>query len=136
MSEMNLENIVFAPASEPQSQFLLSDAFFTIYGGAAFAGKSFCLLGSMLPIIQHPGTRAVIIRKTTKMLTGSGGLFDAAINLYSKVDPKIKIRSRDLIITFSSGAELQFTYLDRPADRLNIQGREYSRIAFDKHLSF
>ena len=132
MSEMNLENIVFAPASEPQSQFLLSDAFFTIYGGAAFAGKSFCLLGSMLPIIQHPGTRAVIIRKTTKMLTGSGGLFDAAINLYSKVDPKIKIRSRDLIITFSSGAELQFTYLDRPADRLNIQGREYSRIAFDE----
>ena len=47
---------------------------------AAFAGKSFCLLGSMLPLIEHPGTRAVIIRKTTKMLTGSGGLFDAAIN--------------------------------------------------------
>jgi len=86
----------------------------------------------MLPIIHHPGTRAVIIRKTTKMLTGSGGLFDAAINLYSKIDPKIKIRSRDLIITFSSGSELQFTYLDKPADRMNIQGREYSRIAFDE----
>ena len=70
--------------------------------------------------------------KTTKMLTGSGGLFDAAINLYSKIDPKIKIKSRDLIITFSSGAELQFTYLDKPADRMNIQGREYSRIAFDE----
>lgn len=90
------------------------------------------MLGSILPIIQYPGTRAVIIRKTTKQLTGSGGLFDAAINLYSKVDPKIKIRSRDLIITFSSGAELQFTYLDKPADRMNIQGREYSRIAFDE----
>ncbi len=86
----------------------------------------------MLPIIKYPGTRAVIIRKTTKMLTGSGGLFDAAINLYSKIDPKIKIKSRDLIIIFSSGAELQFTYLDRPADRMNIQGREYSRIAFDE----
>lgn len=130
--DKNNKNIVFSPASEPQSQFLLSDAFFTIYGGAAFAGKSYCLLGSMLPIIQHPGTRAVIIRKTTKMLTGSGGLFDAAINLYSKIDPKMKVRSRDLIITFSSGAELQFTYLDRPADRMNIQGREYSRIAFDE----
>ena len=125
-------NLIFSPASEPQSQFLLSDAFFTIYGGAAFAGKSFCLLGSMLPIIKYPGTRAVIIRKTTKMLTGSGGLFDAAVHLYSKIDPKLKIRSRDLILTFSSGAELQFTYLDKPADRMNIQGREYSRIAFDE----
>lgn len=128
----NNSGIIFAPASEPQSQFLLSKSFFTIYGGAAFAGKSFCLLGSMLPIIGDPGTRACIIRKTTKMLSGSGGLFDAAINLYSKVDPKLKIKSRDLTLVFSSGAELQFTYLDKPADRMNLQGREYSRIAFDE----
>lgn len=86
----------------------------------------------MLPIITDPGTRAVVIRKTTKMLSGSGGLFDAAINLYSKVDPKMKIKSRDLTLIFSSGAELQFTYLDKPADRMNLQGREYSRIAFDE----
>ena len=133
---LTMSDVVFSPASEPQSQFLLSDAFFTIYGGAAFAGKSYCLLGSMLPIIQDPGTRAVIIRKSTKMLTGSGGLFDAAIDLYSKIDPKLRIRSRDLIIAFSSGAELQFTYLDKPADRMNIQGREYSRIAFDCNCPF
>ena len=61
------------------------------------------------------------------MLSGSGGLFDAAINLYSKIDPKMKIKTRDLTLVFSSGAELQFTYLDKPADRMNIQGREYSR---------
>lgn len=129
---MDDNKIVFAPASKPQEQFLLSNSWFTIYGGAAFSGKSMCLLGSMLPIIHHPGTRAVIIRKTTKMLSGSGGLFDAAINLYSKVDPKIKVKTRDLTIVFSSGAELQFTYLDKPADRMNLQGREYSRIAFDE----
>lgn len=116
-------NIVFAPVSEPQSQFLTSDSWLTIYGGAAFAGKSYCLLGSMLPIIHHPGTRAICIRKTTKQLSGSGGLFDAAINLYSKVDPKMKVKMRDLTIVFSSGAELQFTYLDKPADRLNLQGK-------------
>lgn len=28
-----MSNIVFAPASEPQSQFLTSDSWFTIYGG-------------------------------------------------------------------------------------------------------
>jgi hypothetical protein len=81
----------------------------------------------MLPIIQYPGTRALVVRKTTKMLSGSGGLFDAAINLYSKIDPKMKVKSRDLTLVFSSGAEIQFTYLDKPADRMNLQGREYSR---------
>jgi predicted phage terminase large subunit-like protein len=127
-----MSNVVFAPASQPQSQFLTSTSWFTLYGGAAFAGKSMCLLGSMLPIISDPGTRAVIIRKSTKMLSGSGGLFDAAINLYSKIDPKMRVKSRDLTIVFSSGAELQFTYLDKPADRMNLQGREYSRMAFDE----
>jgi len=121
------KEIVFRPASEAQAQFLKSDAFLTLYGGAAFAGKSMCLLGSMLPLIGYPGTRACVIRKTTKQLSGSGGLFDAAINLYSKVDPKIKIKTRDLTLVFSSGAEIQFTYLDKPADRMNLQGREYSR---------
>jgi len=28
-----MSDIIFAPASEPQSQFLLSDSWFTIYGG-------------------------------------------------------------------------------------------------------
>jgi len=120
-------NIVFSPASKPQSQFLNSRAWWTLYGGAAFAGKSYCLLGSMLPIISEAGTRACVIRKTTKQLSGSGSLFDAAIELYSKIDPKIKIKTRDLTIVFSSGAEIQFTYLDKPADRMNLQGREYSR---------
>lgn len=82
-----------------------------------------CLLGSMLPIIHDPGTRAICIRKTTKQIAGSGGLFDSAINLYSKIDPGIKIKMRDLTIVFSSGAELQFTYLDKPADRMNLQGK-------------
>lgn len=96
------------------------------------SGKSYCLLGSLLPLIHHPGTRALIIRKTTKQIGGAGGLFDAAIQLYSKVDPKLKIRTRDLTLVFSSGAQIQFTYLDKPADRLNLQGKEYSAICFDE----
>lgn len=128
----NYDNVVFAPVSKPQEQFLNSDSWLTIYGGAAFAGKSMCLLGSMLPIIHHPGTRAILIRKSTKMLSGSGGLFDAAINLYSKIDPKMKVKTRDLTIVFSSGAELQFTYLDAPKDRQNLQGKEFSRILLDE----
>lgn len=126
------EKVLFSPASIPQSQFLLSTSWLTIYGGAAFAGKSFCALGSMLPILGHKGTRAVVIRKTTKMLSGGSGLFDAAIHLYSQFDPKMRIKTRDLTLVFSSGAELAFTYLDKPADRLNLQGKEFSRICVDE----
>lgn len=127
-----MSSFLFAPASKAQESFLLSQSYLTIYGGAAFAGKSMCLLGSMLPIISNPGTRALVIRKTTKMLSGSGSLFDAAITLYSKVDPKLKIKTRDLRLVFSSGAEIQFTYLDKLADRQNLQGKEFSRICFDE----
>ena len=127
-----MNDLVFAPASKAQEQFLLSNAWLTIYGGAAFAGKSFCTLGSMLPIIGDPGTRACVVRKTTKMLSGGSGLFDAAIHLYSKIDPKMKIKTRDLTLVFSSGAEIQFTYLDKIADRMNVQGKEFSRIAIDE----
>jgi predicted phage terminase large subunit-like protein len=127
-----MSNIIFSPVSKEQEAFLNSTSFFTLYGGSAGSGKSAAILGSILPICHHRGTRALIIRKTTKQLSGSGSLFDAAIQLFSRVDPKIKIKTRDLTIIFSSGAQVQFTYLDKPSDRLNLQGKEYSLIAFDE----
>jgi len=127
-----MSNIVFRPVSEPQSAFLKSDADLTLYGGAAFSGKSMCLLGSFLPLIQHSGTRGLIIRKTMGQLTGAGSLFDTAINLYTKIDPKVKVKLQPPSFKFSSGAELQFTYLDKPIDRQNLQGKEFSFIGLDE----
>jgi predicted phage terminase large subunit-like protein len=129
---MSNPNLVFAPASKAQEQFLTSEADITFYGGAAGAGKSHCLLGSFLKFCHHPRTRGVIFRKTTKQLSNPGGLFDSAVNLYKKVDPKLKIRMRDLEIEFSSGATLKFAYLDKPADRYNFQGAELTFIGFDE----
>ena len=124
--------IVFAPASKAQEQFLNSDADFTFYGGAAGAGKSHCLLGSFLKYCHHPRTRGVIFRRTTKQISNPGGLFDNAVNLYKKVDPKLKIKSRELEIIFSSGATLKFAYLDKPKDKYNFQGAELTFIGFDE----
>lgn len=127
MSEM-----VFAPASKAQEQFLNSDAEFTFYGGAAGAGKSHCLLGSFLKYCHHPRTRGVIFRKTTKQISNPGGLFDSAINLFKKVDKGLRIRSRELELIFSTGATLKFAYLDKPADKYNFQGAELTYIGFDE----
>jgi len=44
------------------------------------------------------------------MTTNPGGLFDSAIQLYKKVDPKLKVKVRDLELVFSSGATLKFEY--------------------------
>lgn len=125
-------DIVFAPASKAQEQFLNSDATVTFYGGAAGAGKSHCLLGAFLKYCHHPETRGVILRRTTKQISNPGGLFDNAINLYKKVDPGLKIKSRELEIIFSSGAKLKFGYLDKPKDKYEFQGAELSFIGFDE----
>ncbi len=129
---MSNQEIVFAPASKAQEQFLTSDADITFYGGAAGAGKSHCLLGSFLKFCHHPRTRGVIFRKTTKQLSNPGGLFDSAVNLYKKVDPKLRVRVRELEIIFSSGATLKFGYLDNTSDKYNYQGAELTFIGFDE----
>lgn len=127
-----MSEVVFAPASKAQEQFLQSDADITFYGGSAGAGKSTMLLGAFLKFCHHPRTRGVIFRRTTKQLDNAGGLFDNAIHLYKKVDPKIKIKQRDLELIFSSGAVLKFAYLDGPQDKYNWQGAELTFLGFDE----
>lgn len=127
-----MSELVFAPASKAQEQFLNSDADFTFYGGAAGAGKSHCLLGSFLKYCHHPRTRGVIFRKTTKQISNPGGLFDSAVNLFKRVDKGLRVRSRELELIFSTGATLKFAYLDKPADKYNFQGAELTYIGFDE----
>jgi hypothetical protein len=52
--------------------------------------------------------------------------------LYKQVDPKLKIRNRDLEIIFSSGATLKFAYLDNASDKYNFQGAELTFIGLTK----
>lgn len=129
---MSKKDVIFAPSSVEQQNFLNCTSDFAFYGGAAGAGKTACLLGSLLPIIHHPRTRAVIFRRTLKQSSNSGGLFDAAVQLFNKIDPKMRISYRDLEIKFSSGAQLKVSYLDDPKDKYNWQGAELSWLGFDE----
>lgn len=99
---------------------------------AAGAGKTACLLGSFLKVCHHPRTRGAIFRRTLKQSSNTGGLFDAAVNLFTKIDPKIKILYRDMELRFSSGAQLKLSYLDDPKDKYNWQGAELSWLGFDE----
>ena len=99
---------------------------------AAGAGKTACLLGSFLKVCHHPRTRGAIFRRTLKQSSNTGGLFDAAVKLFKRVDPNVKILSRDLELRFSSGAQLKLSYLDDPKDKYNWQGSELSWLGFDE----
>lgn len=52
--------------------------------------------------------------------------------MYKKVDPKLRIKMRDLELVFSSGATLKFAYLDKPSDKYNFQGAELTFIGLDE----
>lgn len=90
------------------------------------------MLGSFLKVCHHPRTRGAIFRRTLKQSSNTGGLFDAAVNLFTKVDPKVKILTRDMELRFSSGAQLKLSYLDDPKDKYNWQGAELSWLGFDE----
>ena len=74
----------------------------------------------------------MIFRRTTKQISNPGGLFDSAVNLFKRVDPKLRVRIRELEILFSSGAQLKFAYLDNTSDKYNFQGAELTFIGFDE----
>ena len=52
--------------------------------------------------------------------------------MYKKVDPKLRIKNRELELIFSSGATLKFAYLDNAADKYNYQGSELTFLGYDE----
>jgi predicted phage terminase large subunit-like protein len=74
--------------------------------------------------------RAVFIRQTRTQLTQSGGLFDEAKQMYKPFKPNF--HEQKLSATFPSGAVISFAGLDRPEDRYNFDGGQYSLVVFDE----
>lgn len=121
---------IYGPASAKQQMFLTCKADIIIYGGGAGCGKSHCALLKALGQINDPHFRAVFIRQTRTQLTQSGGLFDEAKQMYKPFKPNF--HEQKLSATFPSGAVISFAGLDRPEDRYNFDGGQYSLVVFDE----
>ncbi len=113
------------------------------YGGAAGGGKSWSLLADALKYIDCPDFYAVFFRKTVKQLRRS--LWKEAKKMYmplildenGKFIGKSNLKEQDMIITFPTGATLEFSYLDRDSDaEQNWQGAELSAAYFDEFTHF
>jgi predicted phage terminase large subunit-like protein len=135
MSEIN-EQITIAPASKKQEMFLNSNATITLAGGAAGSGKTYTALLIALKFMQHPRATGVIFRRTSKMLTAPGSIWHEAVNLYTKIYPNIRIRSRELELIFPNGALLKFSHMQHETNKYDHKGGQYSLVIFDESSDF
>lgn len=117
-----------------QQVFLTLQAREAMYGGAAGGGKSDAILMAALQYVDVPGYSALILRRTWPDLNASGAILDRAKSWLEGTDAVIRDGGR--IITFPSGAKLQFGYLGRDADKYKYQSAEYQFIGFDELTHF
>jgi hypothetical protein len=130
---LRLRYVPFAPSPE-QGAFLSLTCEEALFGGAAGAGKSLCMLLAALQFADVPGYNALLLRRTLQdlklpdslipmskwLLTGRGAEFNANDNLWK----------------FPSGAQLQFGYLRNPGDELRYQGTQFQFVGFDELTQF
>lgn len=120
------------PASEKQAMFLQSKSDITVFGGAAGSGKSYLGIMDMLQYVHMKEFRGVMVRRTTPMLKGVGGLLDTAQTMYKDVVPSLKIKPSTMEFIFPSGAEIKMCHCEREADKHNFQGWQVAAFLVDE----
>ncbi len=96
------------------------------------SGKSYLGVMDFLPHIRHKNFRGVFTRRTTTQLKGPGGLLDKALDMFKKVDPKVRFKSMENKFCFSSGAEVYLRHFEHLKDKDNWQGMEISECLIDE----
>ena len=95
---------------------------------------------SMLPLryIDCPNWNGIIFRRTTVQVSGQGGMFETARDMYSALPPdsKPRIAESRLKAVFPSGANLKFSHMEYTKNKLDHQGLQYSFIGFDEGTHF
>lgn len=119
---------IFEPFPK-QAEFLASDEDHVLFGGGRAGGKTAAFIFDPLRGIHIPGFRALILRRTTKDLRD---LVNRCRILYPKIDRSAVYKTKDNLFEFSSGATVEFGYLDSEQDVENYRGQEYAWIGIDE----
>lgn len=133
MNQLALQrDIVFCPHPGPQTAFVQSPVFETVYGGARGGGKTYACLGEFIIHSQTYGRRAkgLFLRRTRESLKDA--IREARV-LYRGIAAWKSTRNE---FHFHSGAVLVFNYLDRDEDAENYQGHQYTRIYIEELTQF
>ena len=137
LKQIEQEQTATLPSPQPkQREFIESKADIAIYGGAAGAGKSLALLLDFAKpeLLDTPGYSGVIFRRTYAQVKNEGGLWDEASKWYPMIAGH-PLESR-LEWRFPGGATIRFAHLQHEKNRLDWQGSQLPRIAFDELTHF
>lgn len=116
------------------------------FGGGGGGGKSWSILVDNLRFIDDPNYFSIFFRRTNTEL--EQGLWLEAVKMYrpllqyqdgpnkGKWIGQAKIREKDKVIVFPSGARSKFTYMQYDKDADSHYGSEYSRIYWDEFQMF
>lgn len=125
----------------PQSQFVNSTADICVYGGAAFAGKTYgellqpvlpdpFLKGSTLRLCDTPGFAAVIFRRDTTQIRNPGAMWDESVVMY-RVFGAHSVTG-PLEHTFSGGQVVKFAHLEHENSKYAWDGAQVPHLGFDQ----
>lgn len=131
-----MSEILFRPASRKQEMFIQSDAFLTVFGGAAGSGKTYLSLMRFLFWVHDPNFVGYVFRKNATDLKGGGGAFDEAIKMFTAYDKRVRFTKQPMRIYFPSGATIEFKGLDGAAGMNAIQGLQISAAMLDEATHF
>ena len=137
MMDTEEEIEIIGPQSLKQEMFLASDADITVYGGGAGGGKSFMGIMDHLQYVEYHLYRGVLVRKSVPQLTGPGGLWDEAMQIYTQVYPDVKPMKQARKFVFPSGAEVFFRHCESDDDvRTNFHGWQIHLATLDEGQQF
>ena len=120
------------PQSPFQEKYLKSNAKILVVGGAAGSSKSYVGLMRHLRWAHDPKYNGYCIRQHSNDLMKAGGLFQEAVGLYSQVYPDIKVKIKDQMIVFPSGASVSFAHYENDAAGRKYQGLQLSNVFYDE----
>jgi hypothetical protein len=134
--EEAIEVMLWEPAPK-QSMLLAAIDFEVLYGGAAGAGKSDCLLIDALGLQQgavyNRNYQAILFRRTFPDLRD---LIDRSQELYPYMGGGGKYDKQSHIWTFPSGARVEFGHMQYDSDRFKYRGRAFQYIGWDELTLF
>ncbi|MBI2388653.1 MAG: phage terminase large subunit [Deltaproteobacteria bacterium] len=126
-------NIDWVPTLR-QAEFLSSDAYEALYGGAAGGGKSEALLAGALRFVHEPSFRGLILRRNYPDLERS--LIERSRMLYRASCPGAEYNEAKRVWRFPSGAAIYFGHLEHEKDKYAYQSAEFAYLAFDELTHF
>lgn len=125
-------------ASDRQTKFHTSEAFETLYGGAAGGGKTAAIVAEAVTYaLEYPKARIYIFRKTIPELKQS-----VVPEIYKQCADFINLakgmsyNAQDRVFNFTNGSIIQLAYLENPQDMYRYQSAEIHLLLVDELTHF